>query len=252
MGHRLIVGLKLDEVIARMTLDTNGKLDDRGRLLLTDPLNSVIAELNLDVGAELRRSMAYSPFGETAELSEQDDGSPILYTGRERDGTGLYFYRARYYAPHFKRFLQADPLGLLAGLNVFAYVENSPLMATDPTGLITFNKPAPATVPPEGETFSSLVCLETCLKGTTQNLNLSLLVTGGAEKNGHSTKSHHYKGEACDIAGPRLNVGVTNKDMIMCAKSCGFGAGQFEVFPENPGRDHWHLQMTPGNGVPPL
>jgi hypothetical protein len=108
------------------------------------------------------------------------------------------------------------------------------------------------TVPPEGETFSALVCLETCLKGTTGNVNLNLLVTGGAEKGGHSTKSHHYKGEACDIAGPRSNPGVTDGDAKMCAKACGFGAGQFETFPNNPNRNHWHFQLTPKNGVPAL
>lgn len=128
----------------------------------------------------------------------------------------------------------------------------NPLSRIDPTGLIEFNKPAPMTVPPEGETFSALVCLETCLKGTTGNLNLNLLVTGGAEKGGHSSKSHHYKGEACDIAGPRSNPGVTDGAAKMCAKACGFGAGQFETFPNNPNRNHWHFQLTPGNGAPAL
>ena len=36
------------------------------------------------------------------------------YTGRENDGTGLYFYRARYYAPALGRFISEDPIGLEA------------------------------------------------------------------------------------------------------------------------------------------
>jgi len=33
------------------------------------------------------------------------------FTGRENDGTGLYFYRARYYNPTFQRFIAQDPIG---------------------------------------------------------------------------------------------------------------------------------------------
>ncbi|TFZ05535.1 RHS repeat protein [Ramlibacter henchirensis] len=175
---------------------------------------------------------------------------PGQYADRE---SGLHYNYFRSYSPRDgARYTQPDPIGLRGGWNRFSYVRNSPLMATDPTGLLEFNKPPPATVPPEGETFAALVCLETCLKGTTGNLNLNLLATGGAEKGGHSSKSHHYKGEACDIAGPKSNKGVTDADAKMCAKACGFGAGHFETFPNNPNRDHWHFQLTPGNGVPAL
>ena len=38
----------------------------------------------------------YSPFGET-EITGESSDNPFQYTGRENDGTGLYYYRARYY-----------------------------------------------------------------------------------------------------------------------------------------------------------
>ena len=57
------------------------------------------------------------------------------YTGREPDETGLIYYRARYYDPAIARFTQRDPSGMKGGLNRYAYVNNSPVMLTDPWGL---------------------------------------------------------------------------------------------------------------------
>ena len=57
------------------------------------------------------------------------------YTGREPDDTGLIYYRARFYDPTIGRFIQRDPIGLQAGLNLYAYVGNNPINFTDPLGL---------------------------------------------------------------------------------------------------------------------
>lgn len=56
------------------------------------------------------------------------------YTGREPDQTGLIYYRARYYDPAIQRFTQRDPIGVAGGVNAYAYVGNSPVMLTDPSG----------------------------------------------------------------------------------------------------------------------
>jgi len=62
----------------------------------------------------------------------------LRYTGREFDReTGLYYYRARYYDPESGRFYTEDPLGFRAGINFYAYVDNNPINANDPTGLVT-------------------------------------------------------------------------------------------------------------------
>jgi len=58
-----------------------------------------------------------------------------LYTGREYDrGTGLYYYRARYYDPEIGRFISEDPLGFKAGINFYAYVGNNSVNRNDPSG----------------------------------------------------------------------------------------------------------------------
>ena len=60
------------------------------------------------------------------------------FTGQRLDGTGLYYYTARYYDPTLGRFISPDMLMPGAGnpqaWNHYAYVLNNPLRYTDPSG----------------------------------------------------------------------------------------------------------------------
>lgn len=136
LSHRLLTGLSLDETIARMAVNTSGNKDAAtSRVYMTDALNSVIAQLNDEDGAGVANGYAYSPYGESQTIGPDATGNPIQYTSRENDGTGLYFYRARYYNPVLGRFISSDPIGLAGGINTYSYVEGDPLSYTDPTGL---------------------------------------------------------------------------------------------------------------------
>lgn len=67
-------------------------------------------------------------------------GVPFKYTGRRLDpGTGLYYYRARYYSAALSRFLQVDPVGYGPDMNYYTYVSNDPLNSADPSGLTDIN-----------------------------------------------------------------------------------------------------------------
>jgi RHS repeat-associated protein len=74
------------------------------------------------------------PFGNTT-VTSGSFANEFQYAGRENDGTGLYFSRARYYNPTLQRFVSEDPIGFKGGdANLYAYAQNSPTNFTDPTG----------------------------------------------------------------------------------------------------------------------
>ena len=87
-----------------------------------------------DQTGTVKTQYTYDPFGNVSVLGEASD-NPFQYTGRENDGTGLYYYRARYYSSELQRFISEDPIGLTGGINVYAYVGNDPAKRKDPTGL---------------------------------------------------------------------------------------------------------------------
>jgi RHS repeat-associated protein len=120
----MVTGVGLDEVIARYA---NGQ----ARIYLTDAIGSVFALA--DANRNIVTTRGYSPYGQTRSEGEASDDS-TGFTAREEDGTGLYYYRARYYDPVLKRFISEDPIGMLGGLNVYSYVNGDPLGRIDPTG----------------------------------------------------------------------------------------------------------------------
>jgi len=99
---------------------------------LTDALGSTRALTN--AAGEVIQRYDYTPYGQTRTLNAGTT-NPYQYTGRERDASGIYYYRARYYSPGMGRFISEDPIGLGGGTNIYAYVAGDPISATDPYGL---------------------------------------------------------------------------------------------------------------------
>ena len=97
-----------------------------------DALGSTMV-LTDDTGA-VQTTYAYELFGDTTVTGTSSN--EFQYTGRENDGTGLYYYRARYYSPTLQRFINEDPVRFSGGdINLYAYVANSPINFFDPFGL---------------------------------------------------------------------------------------------------------------------
>jgi RHS repeat-associated protein len=117
----------LDEVLTRT--DASG-----ARTFLNDTLGSTVALA--DSAGSLQTQYTYDPFGQTTQTGAMN-ANPEQFTGRENDGTGLFYYRARYYNPTLGRFISEDPIEFGgADSNLYAYAFNDPINTTDPTGEI--------------------------------------------------------------------------------------------------------------------
>ena len=115
----------LDQVFTRTTSAGENSL-------LTDALGSTLGLA--DASGNVTTEYSYQPFGATTS-SGAGNGNPYRFTGREDDGNGLYYDRARYYSPGQQRFVSTDPLGIDSGdANPYTYAFNQPTVLTDPLG----------------------------------------------------------------------------------------------------------------------
>ncbi|MFO0612370.1 MAG: SpvB/TcaC N-terminal domain-containing protein [Polyangiaceae bacterium] len=133
-------------------------LVDRMRYQLGNHLESAILEVD-ETGLIISYE-EYSPYGTSSYRSARSgvdvSARRYRYVGLERDDeTGFYSMGARYYCPWLGRWTTADPIGIAAGLNVFAYCRGSPVTMSDPGGLAATKALPPETEPvltraPEG------------------------------------------------------------------------------------------------------
>jgi RHS repeat-associated protein len=138
----LLPGLGIDEFISRTEGGTTSTF-------LTNALGSTIALT--DGTGTVQTEYTYDPFG-MATVTGTSSTNAYQFTGREHDGTGLVYYRARYYSPVIQRFISEDPIGFAGGdANLYAYVFNSPTNFTDPSGLFVY----PGWPPPGGNSSKS-------------------------------------------------------------------------------------------------
>ncbi|WP_147298044.1 RHS repeat-associated core domain-containing protein [Trinickia dinghuensis] len=137
----MLTGLGIDEVLSRT--DSLGT-----RSFVTDALGSTVALT--DGSGAIKTSYQYEPYG-NASVSGETGTNAVQFTGRENDGTGLYYYRGRYYHPGFGRFIAEDPIGFAGGTDLYAYVGGSPINRVDPLGLAFM--PSPGSGGSSGDPF---------------------------------------------------------------------------------------------------
>ena len=242
--------LNIDEPLARI------KSDATVRYYQQDALGSVIA-LTDETGV-IRTQYFYDPYGNTT-VSGEISGNLFQYTGRENDGIGLYYYRARYYSPELQRFISEDPIGFKGGMNFYNYVNNRPTVIIDPYGLYIIAPGAGG--PLDTRTDIALRCFENCI-------GKEVTVTGARESgHPHEPGSAHETGQACDL-GKNNNRDLNRNDVERCFNQCSgpnFPIGPLYSLSETlnllstapndrgftwgyEGSPNYHLQTRPGRG----
>jgi RHS repeat-associated protein len=79
----------------------------------------------------------YEAFGEVSQQAGSAAADELhRFTGKPIDGTGLYYFNARYMDLEIRRFISRDPA--MDGANWWAYCYNKPLAFIDPDGEIPF------------------------------------------------------------------------------------------------------------------
>jgi RHS repeat-associated protein len=94
----------------------------------------------VDRSNNLRWRWMAEPFGTTApETNPASLGTfvqNLRFPGQYADQeSGLHYNMARFYGSDLGRYVQSDPIGLVAGINTYAYVLGNPLNLSDPFGL---------------------------------------------------------------------------------------------------------------------
>ncbi len=126
---RYFRGLGIDEPWQRADVGGAGT----NRSYLADALGSVVALA--DGSKVIQTEYDYEPFG-TTTASGSSNKNAYKFTAREEDGTGLYYYRFRYYHPALARFVSEDPLGYASGdSDLYGYAADNPVGLLDPLGL---------------------------------------------------------------------------------------------------------------------
>lgn len=76
----------------------------------------------------------FFPYGETSFGSF--GRKRYRFTGKERDEeSGFNYHEARYYGSWILRWIVCDPLGAIAGQNLYAYTQSNPINYIDPSGM---------------------------------------------------------------------------------------------------------------------
>jgi RHS repeat-associated protein len=101
--------------------------------LHTDEQGTTIATTS---GGATATPYVYSPTGEPTSWGSVGSAPAMRYTGQVAlPQVQLMYFKARMYDPALGRFLQTDPAGYSAGMNLYAYVMNNYPNASDPSGL---------------------------------------------------------------------------------------------------------------------
>lgn len=119
------------------------ELQDQVYAPLHDLFGNIVALIASN--GSLTASYHYDSFGNhttTTRLS-----NPWRFASKRLDESGLIYFGRRYFDPTLGRWLTPDPIGFDGGINLYAFVQNNPLIHQDLYGLSIYINPLPVTTP---------------------------------------------------------------------------------------------------------
>jgi len=115
-------------------LFSRGEVSPTVTLLYTrDHLGSVRA--TSDSSGNVQSEFAYDPFGRHQRIRGASDSQVLYCSYYFHDRSKLSMTRTRCYMAKIGRWLNRDPISEKGGLNLYGYIDNSPLRYTDSSGL---------------------------------------------------------------------------------------------------------------------
>ena len=98
--------------------------------------NGNVSEL-VNADGSIAAHYEYDPFGISLTATASDN--PFRFSTKYLDAeTGLYYYGYRYYSTTLGRWINRDPSGENGGINLYAFVTNSPITYADLVGLALY------------------------------------------------------------------------------------------------------------------
>lgn len=173
---------------------------------------------------------------------------PIENRTRSRRGSyGRVLYnRFRYYDPSTGRYISADPIGQLGGINVYSYARNNPLSWIDPFGLWNYAREYGTTGHGLSPNMSGAEdTVDRVYNDTTGNDATVTYSTNGVHGvNAAGNSSFHYEGDAVDLRTRGLNAAERGEIVARLQDALG---PNYQVVDEG---NHIHIEYDPPGGPP--
>ena len=145
-------------------------------------------------------SATYDTFGKATVDPTSTVTNNLRFPGQYADAeTGLHYNWMRIYDPNTGRYVTSDPLGLRAGLNLYAYVRGNPISRRDPKGLVDdWDDLIPRDLPPGCDPNEPTTCSPPPPRTLKCNLEKCASESiGAATSGGACLRSRNPKGAAC-------------------------------------------------------
>jgi RHS repeat-associated protein len=176
----------------------------------------------------------YHPYGTTSYQAGDSEikaaNKRYRYSGMERDEeSGLNYHNARYYIPWLGRWLNGDPSGVAAGINLFQYCFNNPVSKTDTAG----KEP---TINSLEDIFTLIRNTAAFTSGKTRPVNYS---SGNASPNGTA-----YHKQATSTLTDVQNAGICRANQVYSEVAINKSTGVVTQIGGSPIRGHHNLDLV--------